>query len=44
MTAFVIVETPNKHYSTQLKTRVWIVSGQSLNKNMYLEAVSYPAL
>ncbi len=28
MSAFVIVETPNKHYSTLLKTRVWIVSSQ----------------
>ncbi len=28
MSAFVIVETPNKHYSTLLKTRVWIVSGK----------------
>ncbi len=27
MSAFVIGETPNKHYSTQLKTRAWIVSG-----------------
>ncbi len=26
MSAFVIVETANKHYSTLLKTRVWIVS------------------
>ncbi len=28
MSAFVIVETPNKHYSTLLKTRVWIVSSK----------------
>ncbi len=28
MSAFVIVETPNKHYSTQLKSHVWIVSGK----------------
>ncbi len=28
MSAFVIGETTNKHYSTQLKTRVWIVSGK----------------
>ncbi len=28
MTAYVIVETPNKHYSTLLKTRVWIVSNK----------------
>ncbi len=28
MAAFVIVETPNKHYSTLLKTRVWIVSSK----------------
>ncbi len=28
MSAFVIVETPNKHYSTLLKTRIWIVSGK----------------
>ncbi len=28
MSAFVIGETNNKHYSTQLKTRVWIVSGK----------------
>ncbi len=28
MSAFVIVETPNKHYYTQLKTRVWIVSSK----------------
>ncbi len=27
MPAFVIGETTNKHYSTQLKTHVWIVSG-----------------
>ncbi len=27
MSAFVIIETPNKHY-TQLKTRVWIVSSK----------------
>ncbi len=28
MSAFVIVETPNKHYSTLLKTHVWIVSSK----------------
>ncbi len=28
MSSFVIVETPNKHYSTLLKTRVWIVSSK----------------
>ncbi len=28
MSAFVIGETPNKHYSTQLKTRVRIVSSK----------------
>ncbi len=28
MTAYVIVETPNKHYSTLLKSRVWIVSNK----------------
>ncbi len=29
MSAFVIGETTNnKHYSTKLKTRVWIVSGK----------------
>ncbi len=28
MSAFVIVETPNKHYSTLLKTRVWLVSSK----------------
>ncbi len=28
MSAFVIVETPNKHYSILLKTRVWIVSSK----------------
>ncbi len=29
MSAFVIVETTNnKHYSTQLKTHAWIVSGK----------------
>ncbi len=28
MPAFVIVETPNKHYSTLLKSHVWIVSGK----------------
>ncbi len=29
MSAFVIGETTNyKHYSTQLKTRIWVVSGK----------------
>ncbi len=28
MSAFVIVETPNKHYSTLLQTHVWIVSSK----------------
>ncbi len=28
MSAFVIIETPNKHYSTLLKTHVWIVSNK----------------
>ncbi len=28
MSASVIVETPNKHYSTQLKTHIWIVSSK----------------
>ncbi len=31
MSAFVIVETPNKHYTTQLKTRVWIVNSKYRN-------------
>ncbi len=28
MSAFVIEEAPNKHYSTLLKTRIWIVSSK----------------
>ncbi len=28
MSAFVIIDTPKKHYSTLLKTRVWIVSSK----------------
>ncbi len=37
MSAFVIVEMPNKHYSTLFKTRVWIVS--IVNMKTYLQAV-----
>ncbi len=33
-------QTNNKRYSTQLKTRVWIVSGKFFNKKTYLQAVS----
>ncbi len=41
MSAFVIRETTNnKHYSTQLKTHVWIVTGKFFKKKMYLQAVS----
>ncbi len=40
MSAFVIEEAPNKHYSTLLKTRIWIVSSKLLNIETYLQAVS----
>ncbi len=42
MSAFVIVEMPNMHYSTQLKTHVWIVSSKFFKyRNAgYLQAVS----
>ncbi len=39
MSAFVIGEkTNNKHYSTPLKTRVWIVSGRNVLTGCELEA------
>ncbi len=41
MSAFVIREkTNNKHYSTLLKTLVWIVSGKLFKYETYLQAVS----
>ncbi len=43
MSAFVIRETTNnKHYSTQLKTRVWIVSGRNVLTGCESEASDCP--
>ncbi len=42
MSAFVIGETTNnKHYSTLLKTRIWIAVANSLNMKTYLQAMSH---